>query len=252
MPMNDGLLKEDEVIYLLNNRKVSDLTNNMRSFVRSLFGVLDDNYVVKCYRVEDPNIKTDFVIEYDNRKRFVSMKSGKAVMVHNEILQNFISFLRDRGISERTLETIMLFHYGDGTIDGSGGENRMGFEEVVESLRERIKEANDELNADMDFILAVVDRCMFKGAKEDAVEADCIYFGDRDYGIVATKNQFIRHIKKRGFDFYDHLHIGPLLFRPDARYVNREITYERKRNRIVGYWPNLRADMEYMSKRYNY
>ena len=63
---------------------------------------------------------------------------------------------------------------------------------------------------------------------------------------------FIRHIKKRGFDFYDHLHIGPFLSWPDARYVNREITYERKRNRIVGYWPNLRADMEYMSKRYNY
>ena len=88
MPQNDGSLKELEVIYALNGKKTSELSNNMRALVRSLFGVLDDNKIVKCYKVDDIN-KTDFVVEYDNRKRNVSMKSGRAVIVHNEILSNF-------------------------------------------------------------------------------------------------------------------------------------------------------------------
>ena len=58
MPQNDGNLKEKEVIYALSNKRISELTNNMRCLVRSLFGVLDDNKIVKCYKVDDAN-KTD-------------------------------------------------------------------------------------------------------------------------------------------------------------------------------------------------
>lgn len=251
MPMNDGNLKEQEVIYDLNNKRIGDLSNNMKNLMRSLFGVLDNDYLVRCYKVDDLN-KTDFVIEYDNRKRNVSMKSGKAVIVHNEILANFINFLKENGVSQRTLDTICLFHYGDGTTDGSGAYERMSYDQVNESLKDRIKEANDELNQDIDFILNVMDHCVFKGAYENNIEADCIYFGDRDYGVVATKNQFIKNTKRRGFDYYSHLHIGPLLFRPDARYINSDIKDVRKRNRIVAYWPHLREDIEYMARKFNY
>ena len=251
MPMNDGNLKEQEVIYALNNKCILQLSNNMRNLMRSLFGVLDENQIIKCYKVDDKN-KTDFIIEYDCRKRNVSMKSGKAVIVHNEILKNFIDFLKEKGISKRTLDTICLFHYGDGTIDGTAKEQRKSYADVSQGLSDRIKEANLELNSDMDFILEVLERCMFKGSDESNIEAECIYFGDVDYGVVATKNQFIRNTKRRCFDYYDHLHIGPLLLRPDARYIGKEITYERKRERIVAYWPKLREDIEYMSKRFNY
>ena len=104
----------------------------------------------------------------------------------------------------------------------------------------------------MEIVLSVLNRCMFKGSNIENDEADCVYYGDKDYGIVATKNQFIRNTRRRGFDYYSHLHIGPLLLRPDARYVDKEITYQRKRDRIVAYWPNLREDIEFMSKRFNY
>ena len=251
MPVNEGNLKEQEVIYDLNNRFVKDISNNMRNLMKSLFGVLDNDYPIKCYKVDDL-YKTDFVIEYDNRKRNVSMKSGKAVIVHNEILSNFINYLKDNGVSQRTLDTICLFHYGDGTTDGSGKNGRQSYDQVNESLKERILEANKELNKDIDFVLDVMNRCVFKGAYEDNIEADCVYFGDRDYGVVATKSQFIKNTRRRGFDFYSHLHIGPLLLRPDARYIDKEIKDERKRNRIVAYWPNLREDIEFMARRFNY
>ncbi|MCR5505384.1 MAG: hypothetical protein K6F07_00085 [Bacilli bacterium] len=251
MPINEGELKEREVIYDLDNHYVRDLSNNMRFLLRALFGVIDDNKLVKCYKVDDV-CKTDFVIEYDDRKRNVSMKSGKAVIVHNEILSCFLSFLKEKGISDRTLETIALFQYGDGTTDGSGNNERHSYDDLQSSLQERIREANIELNKDMDFILEVLDRCVFKGSHKEYLEADCVYFGDRNYGNVATKNQFFKNTRRRGFDFYNHLHIGPILLRPHSRYINKDITYQKNRDRIVCYWPNLREDIEFMSKRFNY
>ena len=248
--MNDGLLREDEVVFDLNNRKIKDLSNNMHTLVRNLFGVLDEENYIKCYKVDD-SFKTDFVIEYGDDKRNISMKSGRAEIVHNEILANFIEFLRGLGISEKTLETIKLYHYGDGTTDGSG-QKRLGYKDVVNMLGDRIKEANSELNASLTFVEKVVKRCVFKGSYEENLEADAIYFGDRNYGIMATKRQIMKHLSKRGFDFYNNLHIGPLLLRPDARYVDRDINYERKRQRIVAYWPHLNADIDFISRHYNY
>lgn len=251
MPFNEGNLKEGEIICELNNRQVKDLSNNMKNLLRCLFGVVDDRKFVKCYKVDDA-FKTDFVIEYDERKRNVSMKSGKAAIVHNEIISNFTSFLRSKGISERTIETIHLFHYGDGTTDGSSENERKSYKDISLALGDRIKEANKELNKDMEFILQVLERCVFKGANEDNLEADAVYFGDKEYGVIATKNQFIRNTRRRGFDFYEHLHIGPILIRPHSRYVSKEITYQRNRDRLVCYWPNLREDIEYMARRFNF
>ena len=145
-----------------------------------------------------------------------------------------------------------LFHYGDGTTDGHDPENRKSYEDLSYELRDRIKQANKELNSHMDFIIAVVERCLFKGSNEDNIEADCVYVGDREYGVVATKKQFLKNLYRRGFDYFTHLHIGPLLLRPHSRYVNRKVEDERNRERLVAFWPHLREDIEYMSRRYNY
>ena len=93
-------------------------------------------------------------------------------------------------------------------------------------------------------------RCIFKGACEDNKVVDAIYFGDEKHGVSATKKQMMKYIRKRDFSFYENLHIGPLLIRPDARYSNKEIASERKRNRIVAYWPNMQSDIIYISKTY--
>lgn len=250
MPTNEGLLRENEMIVALNNKTVKELGNNLRSFMKNLFGVLEDDKTIKCYKV-DNSYKTDIVVEYNDCVHFVSMKSGNATIVHNEILANFIDYLRSEGISEETLETIILHHYGDGTTDGTGSR-RLNSKEVHEALKERIFKANAELNYDLTLVKRAVNRLMFKGVDEDNIEADALYFGDRDYGIVVNRNQIMKHINRRSFDFYDLLHIGPLLIRPDARYIDKEVADLRKRNRMVAYWPNLQADVRYISKHYDY
>ena len=251
MPSNFGLLVEAELAYALNNKKVNQLSNNMRNLLRCMFGVLDEDKLVQAHQL-DGSSKTDVVVEYDDRYRNMSIKSGTAKNLHSENLSTFIEFLTKCGISKRTCDTICLFHYGDGTIDGSAKEERKSYRYVYGELEERIKYANKELNRDIDFIFKAVERFVFMGSSPDYTPADCIYFGDVDNGSVASKRQFIRFVEQRGYSYYDNLHIGPFLLRPEARYVGKEITNEEKRHLIVAYMPKLREDVEYMSRRFNF
>ena len=246
-----GLVNEDKIVAELNNKKLSDLSNNMRHLIECLFCTVSNDTVIKCYKPTEANIKPDIIIECNNEKKYVSIKIGRAETVHNEIIDNFLNFLSLEGISQQTIETIRLFHFGDGTLDGSGCK-RLSYHELVIQLKDRIRIANSELNMDIEFVKRIVRRCVFRGSCISNPEADAIYFGDSDYGVIATQTQVMKHLKRRGFDYYENLHIGPLLLRPDARYVDAPIVSERKRNRIVAYWPNLCADIEYISRRYNY
>jgi len=250
MPINDGILVEDEILTGLNKKRVCEISNNLKFLLRNLYGPLEDDEFVTCSKTDD-SYKVDLIIDYKGKKKNVSVKTGRAQIVHNEILENFTQFLAKEGISQETIETIKLFHYGDGTTDGTG-ERRYSYLEVVTTLQERIKKANEELNYRKGFVLKTMYHCVFTGANESNPLIDAIYFGTKDYGIMATRKQIISHITKRNFAFYDNLHIGPLLLRPDARYVNKTIASERKRNRILAYWPNMNADIEYISKRYDY
>jgi len=249
MPTNHGLLREKEMIAALDSKKVSELSNNMRHLLEELYGVLDENEIVKCLAPDD-YYKPDFFIIYRGIKKGISMKSGRSNIVHSELVNNFIEYLRELNVSEKTLETILLYHFGDGTTDGSGSE-RFEFAKLHYLLDNRIKEANDELNSDIDRIYQVLERCVFAGAKEEFPRADALYHGDVSFGVVATEKQVRKHIYRKNWKWMDALHIGPLMLRPHARYIGVEIASEKRRHTIECHWSNLAADIAYISKRYD-
>ena len=247
-PVNQGYLREDEMIEFLNNKKVANLSSNLRSLLVSLFGVVDPEEVIKCeYGVEFT--KPDFVITYKGMKKYVSMKSGNATIVHSEQVETFIPFLRSIGISEETLKTILLHQYGDGTTKGTG-KKRYNNREVYKWLELRIRMANDELNQ-MPIIEKVINRAIFQGVLNDVPPADAIYHGDYESGYVATKQQIMVHLEKKDWSFFENLHCGPLLIRPHARYIDMEIRNPYQRNKLVLYWPKMKEDIKYISSAYN-
>jgi len=247
-PVNQGYLKEDEMIEFLNNRKVSSLSSNLRSLLVSLFGVVDPEETVTCeYGIEFT--KPDFVITYKGTKRYVSMKSGNATIVHSEQVETFIPFLRSIGVSDETLKTILLHQYGDGTTKGTG-KKRYNNREVYKWLESRIRMANDELNQ-MPIIEKVISRALFQGVVADVPPADAIYHGDYENGHVATKAQIMVHLEKKDWSYFENLHCGPLLIRPHARYVDMEIRNPYQRNKLILYWPKMKEDIKYISSAYN-
>ena len=250
MPTNQGKLKEREVVDHLNSKRVSELPNNLRSFMRNLYGSLDEEEIITCEWIDD-SIKPDFVITYKGIKKYISMKSGRAESVHQEKIKTFILFLREHGISKETQKTILLYHYGDGTLDGSGKE-RYDYNRLRVILNDRIERANQELNASKDFVWETISRCVLLGILENAIPIDGIYFGDYRFGVLATTAQIKKHMERKDWDWMQNLHIGPLQIRPHARYIGKEIKHPEAREKVECYWANLASDIDYISSRYDY
>ena len=248
MPTNKGLLREDEFVYFLDHKKPKYLSENLKEMLESLFGIVDPNLMVYCKKTVD-YIKPDIIIKHRKIEKAVSIKSGHSQGLHCEQIKPFILFLRSLGISNRTQQTILLFLYGDGTMDGTG-EKRYSQHDVCKKLAERIKAANFELNRDVGLIEKFVDRIMFSGVDPNATKADVIYAGDVNKGIVVTKEQIMKHLSVKDWSVYDNLHIGPIFLNAGARYVDRPIKNEKKRHIIECYWPRFKEDMAYIARRY--
>jgi hypothetical protein len=172
---------------MLNEKKVCQLSNNAKYIIREIFEHPDEEAVVYAKRL-DEFIKPDFYIRIGENTHYISMKSGSSNTLHQEYVKEFCIYLRERGISNRTLQTILLYQFGDGTLDGTGKE-RFPYEKLRFLLADRLKEANLELNRDKEFVISIINRVVFKGAREENIEADYVYHGDKDYGFSFQKNR---------------------------------------------------------------
>lgn len=250
MSANRGVQNEENFVHEIHNHKFKDLNNNLQYFVQFIFSHVKDDDVLQCFRTED-YIKPDICIVWKDKRAFVSLKFGVSDTIHGESLTSFNNFLRTLGVEERVIKTILLFAYGDGTIDGTGAERKNGMD-IRYELKEEIKYMNLRLNESKELIKAVVNRLLFEGVDPLAFKAQYLYHGNIEYGDFVSKNQVLKHIDRKNWDFMDCPHIGPIVFRPHARYSGKEILHDKFRNELKFTWPNLLPDIRYISKRYNF
>lgn len=245
---NLGLKNEDEIVKSLNHKRIKNLNGNLQNLIRFIFNEKTPNLKLGC-KLTDNYIKPDIVITCDREEAYVSIKSARASQLHTENIKSFILFLRSLGVSTETQKTILYYHFGDGTLDGSG-KVRNNYHTVYNWLKDKIALANQELNDRFDLIEKVVDRVLFQGVDVTAPAAEFIYSGDIDFGVTVSKRQMMSYIKKKTWSFYDNLHIGPILLRPHARYADRAIVSDDRRNHICCYWTHFAEDLKYIDKHY--
>ena len=254
---NFGSRNETEIQFHLNNKRFSLLSNHWKSVFKILYSTETFTFLnkirrIKCEKTQD-YIKPDIIISFGGEKRYISIKSGRATNVHTEKIETFLKFLQELGVTRKTINTILLCHYGDGTLDGTG-KIRLDWYELYQKYKDRILEANDELNDSTDFVKKVIKRTVFQGVDEKSHMAEYLYFGDQEYGTIVSFNQMNKYIdrKPHNWDFYENIHIGPIVLRPHGRYAHKQIVSEKRRNEIQCNWPNLHADLDYIVKRYGY
>ena len=248
--INTGTQNEIDLVNAFNKQRFKNLNINLQNVIFEIFGEVKPNTKIKC-KLTDCFIKPDIVIECEGKQAFISVKNNRAEIVHREDIKSFILFLRTFNISLETQRTILLYQYGDGTLDGSG-EKRMNYHEVYDWLHARIDKANEELNGKFEIIMSTFERVLFQGVDITAQSAEYIYYGDVNYGILISRRQLERHLKTKEWGWYDNLHIGPILLRPHARYANRAIVSDERRKQITFYWPKMEADMVYIGRRYKF
>lgn len=245
---NNGTLAEQEFIKALDMQKFSDLNNNLKNFISIIFPQIDDSEVLHAEHC-NPLGKPDIKVTFKGESHFVSLKSGTAEHVHNEQLTKFLKKIEMFHVPSFVMDTLKRFHYGDGTLDGTG-DVRMSYEELFPTMISDIRVANDYLNESNDNIVNFVDTIVFKGNDESLPAADFLYHGNVNYGIMCSRKQVLKHLKRKNYDFMRNLHIGPIQFHPYARYVAGDGAHPFKRELVNFKWVNLIPDIDYIFNHY--
>jgi hypothetical protein len=78
--------------------------------------------IIKCKKIGG-NEKPDLSISIKNIIKNCSYKTGKNISVHQEKLESFIEFSKTLKATEKEINAIKFYIWGDGTYDGSGKKN---------------------------------------------------------------------------------------------------------------------------------
>ena len=214
MARSRSAFNEYDIVQALNGHTGHELNSNMLNLMQSLFGVVDRNEKITASVIGGDYRKADILVKYKGNEKNVSIKSGDAKIVHQGFITKIVELLRSKNVSEQTIETILLYHYGDDTTDGTG-QTRMNYEQVMSFLGDRVQKANEELNSSRALLLEFTDYVLFTGNKTSQKPADAIYHGDYDYGVCVLKEQYMRYMERKSFGQLYNLHIGPFLFRTE-------------------------------------
>ena len=245
---SEGFVIEDRFVEDINNKYFCELNANLKRLVSYALPMINKNEVIKCCK-SDSLIKPDICIYQKSNRAFISIKSGLSEGMHEENILTFVDFLKENGIDDYTIETFLLFHYGDGTTDGTGTK-RLSAVEVKYKLENRIQKMNDAFNASKDFVKKFADRVMWQGVNENADRAEILYHGDTDFGIFISRNDFIEFLDKRRWDYMNMcVHIGPFTLRPKARYAEREVVHSQSLKKVSIKYPRLIYDIEFIVKK---
>ena len=90
----DGAYNETSILNSLNNHYFKDLSSNWKRHIKRMFkDVKENDYIIANYH-KDKMAKPDLDIIVNNRKVYLSIKSGSHPAMHNEPLKTFFDFLR--------------------------------------------------------------------------------------------------------------------------------------------------------------
>ena len=246
--MQKGRDIEKNIVNSYDNKIFKELNDFQKSIIKTLF----DN-VTNYDRIEAGSLsemyKPDIYLKIGNTIKYVSIKSGRSDSIHFEGIKSFILYLRNKGVSLKTQKIILLFHYGDGTFDGSGGR-RYEFNKIIEKMGDLLDEANAELDK-KELITDLMYRFVFRGFREDEPCTDLIYFGDDNYGEYATRENIIKYVINKRYIHIKTLHVGPMTIQPYLRDVLRVSKHPEKREQIQVKWHYLLTDIQYVNNKLN-
>ena len=238
--MNTGAKLELDFVTYINNRKYLDLNSNLQSFIKYLFFNVESNDIISCRRING-KVKTDIIISCNKGTKNISIKTGSQNSVHSEKLSTFISFLKKIQVSNVMIENLLLYHFGDGTIDGTGIK-RISAENTKIKYSNQIKKFNFYINKHKNFD-KIIDRILFSGRLGNK-SIDAIYYGNIEYGVWCSKNDLINFFKENHCLYLNTPHFSSLTYQNWCRNIKKDKKSEDHRYYIQIKWFSILADIE--------
>ncbi|MFA5649195.1 MAG: hypothetical protein WC951_12935 [Bacteroidales bacterium] len=235
---NNGHENEVNIISVLNRKTINELPKHFNVWLIKLFKEHDKPMFV--YKLNNHQ-KADIGIKVNRTTKYISIKSGANNSFHSEPIEYFIPFLRSIGVREHTLKTIVFFHYGDNTLDGTG-QTRFTSREMRRTMNKFFKLASKELS-ETKIIKEVIMRTIIKGRFAENVEIDGIYHGTAEAGFFLPKNLIYKILLREKYVRYNGtINIKFLSYQPGCRNLYSTPGAEEKRGNSVIKWRSFIKD----------
>lgn len=240
---NNGFRNEDKIRLELNNKKLSQINNNLKNVVLAVYGNVVPDTIILCHKWGGVE-KADLALEVNGVTKYISVKSGSGNSVHQEGVEDFIKFLaQNYGDNQDVFDAIRHFIWGDGTLDGRGErQNRIRCSVYV-----KIYPRNIQLIKSYFYAIKprLIERFVVSGAKS-TFRPDYIYYGDYDSGIIIDSDTALRYLSDDLNESASSIPVGKLCFQAWNRALGAETRSESKRGVIQLKWPSLKEDLKRM------
>lgn len=238
--MNNGKKLEIEFIKNLNNHYCKELNPNLQKFVTSIFNNLNNENKIYCKKLNNHE-KADISIAIENKTRYISLKTGSQNSVHVEKIENFIQFLLDQGVSSKIINYLLIYHYGDDTLNGSGNK-RYSAEEAKQKYKKQITEFNNYINYSK-HLSSILERILFTGAKKCNKRVDFIYYGNIDIGTWCSSDELLSFCQKHKSMYMNTPHFSFFTYQNWCRNITFSKKSESHRNYIQIKWFSILSDI---------
>lgn len=236
-----GSFVESQIANYLCKKHYDNLSTHWRRLVKMMIPTIEDDDIIYCENVA-ARIKQDIFIVARGEKKTISIKSGKDASLHCELLDSFCTFLRHLNVSEYHIETLRLYHYGDGTIDGTGAE-RDDVVTVKVKLADRIQKFNEELNKP-EYLRNILYRFLSFGTLNQKDHVDYLYYGNLYVGGLYDMKDLIDFFTIEHTVNIKGIHFGPFFYCAFYRFADKDSKGEKNRHYLTIRWFGHEIDLE--------
>lgn len=233
--INTGLTNEKEFINSINNKKIDQIESEFLKYcLYTIFSIIKNDDIFYCRKIYG-NKKTDLQISKNNEiSFFVSIKSGQSCSIHQQNVNDFVKFLYNIGVSKESLKFLLFYHFGDGTINGSG-KQLLPLDEIKISYYKQIRKLNEEINSNK--IIRNVYKKVLIG---DDYPIDFIIYGNINFGYIISIKEIMSFVNNYNFDYISSIHFGPFIYQNYSRFSLNK----KRRVQMQLKWKSILSDIE--------
>jgi hypothetical protein len=243
---NNGFRIETDIQKRIDGKGFSEIDFSMRNVLVSIDASIRENDEFTALKKEGQGLakKTDLFV-FRNGRNFsnLSIKSGTGNSVHQENIFQFVEFLSTLNANQHQIDSLLFFHWGDGTLDGTGDiRQRIGTaSKIISRYPQKIDEIRHLFKKNK---TAIVKRALL-GLEDGSEPTYLLHQKSKSEAIIritSMKDVVEFHCSQTN----DHrsLKIGNLNFQNCNRCAKgQEATSNKTRDNIQFKWANISKDL---------
>lgn len=207
--LNAVLLNKNHLIEILHEKRIKELSVPLKEMLQKLFHQNFKGNDLILLKELPPHHKANISITIGGKKKNILFIEGANPIIEKCSFGMFISFLEKEGASKETISTLKLYHYADGTENGTG-KNLMSNALFYPLMKKRIAIANKELNQVGLLKCNLMKAIMESGFGRYPNQIDAYYYVvDNKDCFILTEELITYTLMIKPKDVFD-LFIGPL------------------------------------------